>query len=91
MQFEVQVELSGVPNNESQTDPLERRVVLLLMEERLRQDVSATKLAEQIGISRATITHIEANRTRPGFWVLIRIAEGLGLDLAEVIKTARKK
>lgn len=91
MQFGVQVELSGVPNNESQTDPLERRVVLLLMEERLRQDVSATKLAKQIGISRATVTHIEANRTRPGFWVLNRIADGLGLDLAEVIKTARKK
>jgi len=79
-----------VPNDASQIDPLERRIVLLLKEQRLKQGVSATRLAEQIGVSRASITHIEADRTRPGFWMINRIAEGLGLDLADLIRKARK-
>jgi DNA-binding XRE family transcriptional regulator len=80
-----------VSKDASQTDPLERRVVLLLRDERLKQDVSATSLAKKIGVSRATVTHIEADRTRPGFWVINRIAKGLGLDLADVIRKAGKK
>lgn len=79
-----------MPNDASQIDPLERRIVLLLKEQRLKQGVSATRLAEQIGVSRASITHIEADRTRPGFWMINRIAEGLGLDLADLIRKARK-
>lgn len=78
-----------MPSAANQTDPIERRVVLLLKEERLKQGVSATRLAANIGVSRATLTHIEADRTRPGFWIINRFAEGLGLDLADLIRRAR--
>lgn len=90
MQFALQAELSWVPNESCQIDPIERRVVLLLREARLKDGISATQLAARIGISRASISHIEANRARPGFWILYRISEGLGVDLAEFIKQARK-
>lgn len=90
MQFTAQAELSWVPNESSQLDPIERNVILLLREARLKDGISATQLAAKIGISRASISHLEANRTRPGFWMLYRIAEGLGLDLADIIKQARK-
>jgi DNA-binding XRE family transcriptional regulator len=90
VQFALQAELSWVPNESCQIDPIERRVVLLLRDARLKDGISATQLAAKIGISRASISHIEANRARPGFWMLYRISEGLGVDLAEFINQARK-
>ncbi|WP_408004355.1 helix-turn-helix transcriptional regulator [Prosthecobacter dejongeii] len=65
----------------NQSDPLERQVVLALKAERERQGISANALAQQIGVSRAAITHIEADRSRPTLWLVIRIAQGLGLSL----------
>jgi predicted transcriptional regulator len=62
--------------------------VLLLRDERLRQEVSATALAAVIKVSRTTITHIENNESRPTLWVLLKIAEGLGVNLAEYLDQA---
>jgi len=71
----------------NQSDPLERQIVLALKAERERQGISANALAQQIGVSRAAITHLEADRSRPTLWMVIRIAQGLGLTL----KFTRKK
>lgn len=68
--------------HEVQTDPRERAIVLRLRQERLRRGISATKLANQIGIDRSTINYMESNRIRPGIWVLLKIADGLGLTLS---------
>ncbi|QIF02429.1 helix-turn-helix transcriptional regulator [Roseimicrobium sp. ORNL1] len=65
----------------SQTDPRERAIVLALKEERLRQGISATKLAHDVNVSRSTITHLENDDARPTLWVLFRIADGLKVDL----------
>lgn len=75
-------------SNGSQINPTERRLVLLLREERLRQGISATALATAIGLSRTTITHIENDQSRPTLWVLIHIAEGLQVSLPELMERA---
>lgn len=72
----------------SQLDPIERRVVLLLREERIRQGISANQLAAAIGVDRTTITHLEADTGRPTLWVLLKFANGLGLRLGDVINQA---
>jgi DNA-binding XRE family transcriptional regulator len=65
--------------------------VLLLRDERLRQEVSATALAAAIKVSRTTITHIGNDKSRPTLWVLLKIAEGLGVSLAEYLDQAPEK
>lgn len=79
-----------MPSAPSQSDPVERRTVLLLKAERERQQVSTAQLAEKIGISRAAITHIEADRSRPTLWIMLKIAGGLDLNLETIIAEARK-
>lgn len=69
----------------SQLDPRERRIILLLKAERQRQGVSTNKLASQIGISRTTITNLDCDDARPTLWVLLKMADGLGLDLSECL------
>ena len=80
--------LRGV-SRPAQLDPIERTVVLLLREERLRQGVSATRLAAQIGVSRTTITHLESDDARPTLWVLLKVAGGLGVELDECLRRAQ--
>ena len=70
---------------------MERSVVLLLKEARLKQGISATQLAAKIGISRAAITHLEADRSRPTLWLLLKISRGLGFKLTGFIRTAEKE
>ena len=72
----------------SQIDPIERRLVLLLKDERLKQKISATQLAAKIGVSRTTITHVENDDSRPTLWVLLTIAKGLGLNLHDCLRLA---
>ena len=72
----------------SQIDPTERQLVLLLRNVRLEQQISATALAAAIGVSRTTITHIEKDESRPTLWVLLKIAKGLGVNLAEYMTRA---
>jgi transcriptional regulator with XRE-family HTH domain len=66
--------------SESQIDRRERNLVLWLQKQRLRQGLSAAKLAEKIGMSRASITHIEANRCRPTLATLLKISDGLNIN-----------
>jgi DNA-binding XRE family transcriptional regulator len=70
----------------SQLDERERAVVLKLKELRERQKISATALAAKIKVDRSTITHMEANRTRPTLWLLLKIADGLDLKLSDVLE-----
>lgn len=82
------VNLSRV-SRPAQSNPIERSVVLLLREERLRQGISATQLAAKIGVSRTTITHLENDDARPTLWVLLKVAGGLGVELDDYLRRAR--
>lgn len=68
---------------ECQCDPRERNLVLWLKSQRVKQGLSAAKLATKAGLSRACITHIEANRCRPTLATLLKMSDGLGLNQKE--------
>lgn len=72
----------------AQIDPRERKIVTLLGEERKRKGISANKLAAQIGLARTTITHIENNDACPTLRVLLKIADGLGVNFPELVSKA---
>lgn len=65
---------------ECQADPRERKLVLFLKAERIRQGISATGLAARVGMSKSGILHIEQNRCCPTLAALLRISDGLGID-----------
>ena len=69
----------------SQLDPQERAIVLRLKDLRTEKGVSANALAAKIKVDRSTITHMEADRTRPTLWLLLKIAKGLDVQLSEVL------
>ncbi len=76
-------------DNPSQIDPLERRIVLILKQEREKRGISAAQLARSIGIGRNTIPNLERDEARPTLWVIIKVCEGLNLDMAEVVNRAK--
>tara|TARA_R110002049_G_scaffold107138_5_gene254771 strand:- start:1405 stop:1641 length:237 start_codon:yes stop_codon:yes gene_type:complete len=69
----------------SQLDPRERAIVLRLKEFRVEKGISANALAAKIKVDRSTITHMEADRTRPTLWLLLKIADGLDVRLSKVL------
>jgi DNA-binding XRE family transcriptional regulator len=70
----------------SQHDPNERAIVLRLKEIRTEKGISANALAAKIKVDRSTITHMEADRTRPTLWLLLKIADGLDVKLSDVLE-----
>ncbi len=70
----------------SQLDPNERAIVLRLKEIRTEKGISANALAAKIKVDRSTITHMEADRTRPTLWLLLKIADGLNVRLSKVLE-----
>ena len=70
----------------SQLDPNERAIVLRLKEIRTEKGISANALAAKIKVDRSTITHMEADRTRPTRWLLLKIADGLDVRLSKVLE-----
>ena len=72
----------------SQLDPRERKIVLMLKEERKRQQISANQLSKNVRISRTTITNLDADEARPTLWVLLKMADGLNVSLSKLLKEA---
>lgn len=70
----------------SQLVPNERAIVLRLKEIRTEKGISANTLAAKIKVDRSTITHMEADRTRPTLWLLLKIADGLDVKLSDVLE-----
>jgi transcriptional regulator with XRE-family HTH domain len=60
----------------------------MLRDERQKQNISATALAAKLRISRTTVTHLESDEARPTLWVLLKIADGLGVDLSKFLAEA---
>ncbi|MBB5038640.1 DNA-binding XRE family transcriptional regulator [Prosthecobacter dejongeii] len=51
----------------------------------MRKGISANKLAAQVGLARTTITHLESDDACPTYWVLLKIADGLGVDFPALV------
>ncbi len=65
-------------------------VVRLLREERMRQNLSMTGLAESAGLSQQSVSYMEREMRVPNLDTLLRIAEVLKIDLGGVIQRAGK-
>ena len=75
----------------SQIDPLERQIVLVLRDARVKQRVSATQLAASVGLSRSTVTHLENDDARPTLWVLLKLCDGLGMEFSACLRQAVRR
>ena len=56
--------------------------------QRLRKDNGWTlsTVSEKTGVAISTLSKIENNQSSPNYDVLIRLAEGLGVDFVELVK-----
>jgi len=66
------------------------KIVSELMEARKTHGISHDKLAEMTGLSRATISFVENHKRNPTLVTCLKIAKALNVDLANIIKKARK-
>ena len=66
------------------------RIVHLLRDERKRQGLSKYAVEQRSGISQQMVGYVERGLRKPSLETALRMADGLGVDLAEIIKTARK-
>lgn len=65
------------------------RVIRLLRQERTERGVSKYKLAIRTGLAQQSISYIERGLRQPAFETILRIADGIGVRLEEVLKRAR--
>jgi transcriptional regulator with XRE-family HTH domain len=66
------------------------QVVRILRQEREKQELSMTVLAQRAGLSQAMISFIEREIRNPSLETLLRIAEVLEVNLGDVIARAYK-
>ena len=65
------------------------QTIRLLREERERRGLSKYALAAQCGIAQQTISYMERGLRHPSFETILRIADGMGVNLEDVLKQAR--
>ena len=66
------------------------RVAQLLREEREKRSISMTTLGERAGLSQQMVSYVERGLRNPSLDTLLRLTDALEVDLAEVIRKARK-
>ncbi len=66
-------------------------VLRVLREERERRGLSKYRVAANCGVAQQTIGYVERGLKSPSFETVMRIAEGMGLDLAQIISQARAR
>jgi transcriptional regulator with XRE-family HTH domain len=65
------------------------QVIRLLREEREKRGLSKYALSAQCGLSQQTISYMERGLRQPSFETVLRIADGIGLNLEDILKKAR--
>ena len=66
------------------------QIIRLLREERKRQGLSKYVVEQRAGISQQMVGYVERGMRKPSLETALRMADGLGVDLADIIKKARK-
>ena len=79
----------GVKTHKSYAE-LSERIVRLLRDERIRQGLSKYAVEQRSGISQQMVGYVERGLRRPSLETALRMADGLGVDLARIITKARK-
>ena len=65
------------------------QVIKILHEERERRGISKYTLSAQCGLAQQTISYMERGLRQPSFETVMRIADGIGVNLEDVLKQAR--
>ena len=65
-------------------------VIRLLREERLRRKLSNYAVAQNSGVSESMLSLVERGLRNPTLELLLRIADGIGADLPDLIKQAQR-
>lgn len=64
-------------------------VIKLLRAERERRGISKYTLSAQCGLAQQTISYMERELRHPSFETILRIADGIGVNLEDFLKQAR--
>jgi transcriptional regulator with XRE-family HTH domain len=65
-------------------------VVRLLQQERKRRKLSKYAVAQSSGVSQSMVSLVERGLRNPTLELSLRIADGIGVDLEDIIRKARK-
>jgi transcriptional regulator with XRE-family HTH domain len=74
----------------SYRESVSSQVATLLRQERERQNVSMTRLAEMSGLSQGMISFIEHEQRNPSLDTLLRISIALRIDLSSLLSRAER-
>ena len=74
----------------SYRESVSSQVVDLLRQERERQKVSMTRLAEMSGLSQGMISLVEHDQRNPSLDTLLRICHALKIELSSVLHQAER-
>ena len=66
------------------------RIVRFLRDERIRRGLSKYAVEQRSGISQQMIGYVERGLRKPSLETALKMADGVGIDLAKVIQQARK-
>lgn len=78
----------GVPSGIKQR-AICAQTIRLLREERERRGLSKYAVSAQCGITQQTISYMERGLRHPSFETIVRIADGIGVNLEDILKKAR--
>jgi transcriptional regulator with XRE-family HTH domain len=67
------------------------KVISLLQEERMRRKLSKYFVAQESGLSPQMIAYVERGLRNPTLETVLRMSEAMNVDLAKIIKRARKE
>ena len=67
------------------------KVVNLLIQERIKQNMSRYQLAKKCSLSETALSYIERHERRPTLYTLKMIADTLNIQLSDIIQTVEKE
>lgn len=68
-----------------------QKIIQLLKEEREKKSLSKYLIAQKSGLSQQVIGYMEKGHRIPSLETVLRIAKAMNVDLAVIIKRARKE
>ena len=71
-------------------ETLRSDIVRLLREERERQKLSKYTVSQRSGVSQSMLSLVERGLRNPTMELLLRVADGIGVDLPSIIKKAQR-
>ena len=69
-------------------ETIRKEIIRLLQKERLRRKLSNYAVAQNSGVSESMLSLVERGLRNPTMELMLRIADGIGADLPELIKKA---